>query len=264
VSTAELIFVAALLVLLPVSLFYYSKLARELLSPDHPRRDEPYRRGDAILASVLGGFFLMLVYVGLEVDEAVPTPASIMQGGVFYACLCLIVISFLVYRDINPAKAFGLGRVTRKTIPTALIWILLAYPIVTALSMLFVAFANELPDEQAPVKFLREQKDPANIALMIVFAVVIAPISEELLFRGYLYGVMKRYGGALASMLVSAMLFSAIHVHPGSFLALFGLAICLTLVYEHTGTLWAPIIMHAVFNAISVAFILAFPQAEVP
>jgi len=264
VPNAELLFVTALVVLSPLSLFCYGKLTRELLSPDHPRSTEPYRTADAILASVVGVFFLLLIYLGLEAGDVSPTPATILQGGIFYICVCFIILSFLICRDISPLKAFGLDRANAKTLAASLGWLLLAYPIVIGLSAVFLAFNGETPDEQAPVKFLREQTDPANIALMVVFAVVVAPVTEELLFRGYLYGVMKRYGGALSAALVSAMLFSAIHLHPASFLALFGLAICMTLVYEHTGTLWAPILMHATFNGVSVGFILLFPEIPSP
>ena len=89
---------------------------------------------------------------------------------------------------------------------------------------------------------------------------VIAPVAEELIFRGYIFGVLCRYVGKWWALLISAMVFAAIHAHIPSLAGLVALAITLTLVYEGTGSLWAAILMHSLFNAITVVFTLAWPD----
>ena len=70
--------------------------------------------------------------------------------------------------------------------------------------------------------------------LLIVTAILIAPISEELIFRGYIFGVLRRYAGPWWAMIISASIFAAIHAHIPSLAGLFVLAVALTLVYrEH-------------------------------
>ena len=89
-----------------------------------------------------------------------------------------------------------------------------------------------------------------------ISAVFVAPVLEEFIFRGYLYAVVRRYAGMTLGIIVNATLFAAIHTHLPSFGGLFALAVCLTLAYEWTGSIFVPITMHALFNAISVAQLL--------
>lgn len=96
----------------------------------------------------------------------------------------------------------------------------------------------------------------AVVALLTLFAVVVAPIFEEVLFRGLAYPVLKqRFGTGPALALVSGA-FALIHFHLPSTVPLFALAGALALAYELTGSLLASITMHALFNATSVAMLL--------
>jgi membrane protease YdiL (CAAX protease family) len=95
---------------------------------------------------------------------------------------------------------------------------------------------------------------------LIGTALVIAPVAEELIFRGYIFGLLCRYVGKWWALLISALFFAAIHAHIPSLAGLLALAITLSLVYEGTGSLWAPILMHSLFNAITVVFTLAWPD----
>jgi membrane protease YdiL (CAAX protease family) len=110
------------------------------------------------------------------------------------------------------------------------------------------------------VQFLLGKTTVAERAWAIGLAVVVAPVTEELIFRGYLYGVIKKYGGRLAGMLTSAVLFAAMHNNVPAILPLVVLAIGFTLAYELTGSLWTSITMHALFNLAPVVIILYFPE----
>ena len=105
---------------------------------------------------------------------------------------------------------------------------------------------------QDSVRALQKQDDAAFLVLMRFSAIVVAPICEEVIFRGYLYGVAKRYCGPVAAALCTALIFAAAHASLVALLplALFGLL--LAWLYERTGSLWAPIAAHACFNAATV------------
>jgi membrane protease YdiL (CAAX protease family) len=93
---------------------------------------------------------------------------------------------------------------------------------------------------------------------LIVFGVVlVAPIAEEIFFRGVVFNAWLREGGRRFAYIGSAALFAIIHVSLVSLLPIFLLGLALAWVYERSGfTLLAPMAMHATVNGISVALAL--------
>ncbi len=90
------------------------------------------------------------------------------------------------------------------------------------------------------------------LGLLVFFAVVIAPIFEEALFRGFAYPVLKQRFGVWRSLVIVSAVFAASHLHLPSVAPLFVFALGLGLSYELTGSLLVPITMHALFNAVMV------------
>lgn len=105
---------------------------------------------------------------------------------------------------------------------------------------------------QDTVKLLQKSEDPAVLALMAVAAVLVAPLAEEVVFRGYLYAAAKRFCGIAGSVLFSSLVFAAAHGNVVALLPLFVLAVLLCLIYEFTGSIWACISVHFLFNAATV------------
>lgn len=100
-----------------------------------------------------------------------------------------------------------------------------------------------------------------NEAVMIVCAVVLAPMVEETLMRGLVFGSIRRKSRILAYG-VSMLLFAAIHVWQFAILydwqqillaavAYLPAGIALGWTYEKANTIWAPILLHMTINAIS-------------
>src|SRR5438067_13690672 len=102
-----------------------------------------------------------------------------------------------------------------------------------------------------------------QLVIIILLATAVAPIAEEYILRFFLYGVIRRYLGRSIGLIVSALLFAAVHAHLPSFAPLFVLAACFTLAYEWSGSLLVSMTMHAIFNAISL-LVLAFPGTLQP
>ncbi len=84
---------------------------------------------------------------------------------------------------------------------------------------------------------------------MALAVVILAPVCEEIVFRGYIYGATKRFTDRFFACLFSSLLFAVAHYNINALLPLLFLAILLTVAYELTGSLWAPISIHALFNA---------------
>ncbi len=89
------------------------------------------------------------------------------------------------------------------------------------------------------------------LALLLV-AAGLGPLAEELLFRGLLYGWMRRHLGVLASASLSALLFAAVHAIPWLIPSFFAIGVVLALLYERSGSLWPAVVAHGSYNAINL------------
>lgn len=106
---------------------------------------------------------------------------------------------------------------------------------------------------QEAVQLLQESQDVLVIGLMAVAAVLVAPVAEEVVFRGYLYPASKRFCGPVGAVLFSSLIFAAAHGNVVALVPLFVLAVLLCAVFEFTGSLWACIAVHFLFNGATVA-----------
>jgi membrane protease YdiL (CAAX protease family) len=116
-----------------------------------------------------------------------------------------------------------------------------------------VSFLHDLvvhPTRQAIVgEFPRTA---AGIVLFVILAVVMAPLFEEVFFRGFLFRGFSSSWGWVTGACVSAAVFGLAHLQLDVFVPLFALGLALAWVYKRTGSLWTSIAFHALFNALSV------------
>ena len=103
------------------------------------------------------------------------------------------------------------------------------------------------------VDSVMQRGDPTVIVLAVV---LVAPIAEELFFRGVVYNAWEREYGTRVAVFGSAGLFAAIHGSLYLLLPIFTLGVALALVYRATRSLPAAILMHAGFNAVTVTITL--------
>ncbi len=125
--------------------------------------------------------------------------------------------------------------------------------------MLVLAFVNMLIAElvglsdAAPhpvVGMLLEDGDPMQLGALAVAVVIGAPLGEELIFRAFLYRALKQHTRVLVAAVISGVIFSLVHMSPAAFLPYMTLGIAFALVFEWTGSLWASIILHGLWNAV--------------
>lgn len=159
----------------------------------------------------------------------------------------------------------------------ALLSFVIAFPIVIFMNeafdvLLYYYFhIHELPDQLA-VRFLKMTfEHPRYFFLSIVTIVALAPMLEEVLFRGFLQSFIRQHLGSKSAILITALCFACFHYSPEQGLSnisivasLFALALFLGFVYERQGSLVASMTLHATFNAVSVLnlyFLGGFPKA---
>ncbi len=92
-----------------------------------------------------------------------------------------------------------------------------------------------------------------------VTLVIIAPLAEEGLFRGYLYGKLKKTNQIWIAIIVTSVTFGALHGAWNLAVDTFALSVILCLLRESTGSLWASILLHMTKNGIAFYFLFINP-----
>ena len=179
----------------------------------------------------------------------------------------LLVVSWsLVFRPNALAGLPSLpGRDPRGAIRAGLGWGVVAWIGASLLSYVAVVALEALgvdPEPQAAEQALAVI-DPL---LAVATIVILAPIAEELFFRGVVFNALFREGGRRWAYLGSSALFAVIHVSLVALVPIFVLGLALAWVYDKTGNLLAPIAMHTVVNGASVliSLLIRFDVIHVP
>ena len=90
--------------------------------------------------------------------------------------------------------------------------------------------------------------------VIILYAVLIAPVTEEILYRGILLSAVLRHGRPWRGVLLVSLFFGAMHLNATVFPALTLAGLFFADGYRRTGSLLTPIAMHVVFNASNLLF----------
>lgn len=113
---------------------------------------------------------------------------------------------------------------------------------------------------------LGKSASPWLTGVIVVSAIIVGPVFEELFFRGLLQTAlaagMSRAGwsgkpAVVIAVVVSSVLFTLVHGQLWMMPPIYFLSLCLGLSYERAGNLWTPIVIHACFNAVSTTQFLA-------
>lgn len=107
-------------------------------------------------------------------------------------------------------------------------------------------------EPQHLVEELLKSSTPSSHVIFIgVLAVLVAPVVEEILFRGILYPTLKRTGHPWLAAIGVSLFFGAFHMNLMSLLPLALFSMVLIFLYERTGNLLAPILAHGTFNLVN-------------
>jgi membrane protease YdiL (CAAX protease family) len=183
----------------------------------------------------------------------------ILAGALGFQGAALILISrFLREHELGWAEAFGFRNRPGRACWLGGACICLYLPAGMGLLALTVNIMTHLglkPEAQTAVQLLQEAGGwPAQL-LLAAIAIVLAPIAEEIIFRGILYPTIRQAGFPRAAWWGPSLFFAAIHLHLPSFLPLLLLALVLTWLYEQTDNLLAAIAAHSLFNAFNFAML---------
>lgn len=114
-------------------------------------------------------------------------------------------------------------------------------------------------EPQLVAKIIGTALEPQELLIIFLVTSFLAPFSEELYFRGFLYPALEYRMGRVPAMLVASAIFGVIHFDLIRFIPITLGGIWLTYLYEKTGSLYTSITAHAVWNAITTILILQLP-----
>jgi len=217
----------------------------------------------SIILSFLGGGTLIAVLhhfgvAGFKGEDGV--------GTILTATLCFhgVVLAgslpFLKYHETNWRAVLGLDN---SGLGGALGLAAMAFPVIVIVVMglqytcikILTHFHYPAADQEA-VDMILNAKSHALRIYLIIFAVGIAPVAEEFIFRGILFPFVKQLGYPRLAWLAPSLLFALIHASLPIFVPLFVFALGLTWLYATTGRLLTNILVHGLFNALNLILLL--------
>ncbi|HVP72599.1 MAG TPA: CPBP family intramembrane glutamic endopeptidase [Phycisphaerales bacterium] len=211
-----------------------------------------------LLAPLGSGLGMFLFGIKLPEGESAPPLAfedtAKLQLMAIAARLLGVVAFIMLLR-----RATRLQPDRRASLPSALALgaggLLLVWPLVTA-SISLAGWITGAPSDRIAHETLRELiQHPAQGwgAVMIVLVTAVVPVVEEVMYRGLLQESIRRAGAKpWPTIVLASIVFALAHVaavQPHALIGLFVFGLGLGWAYERTGRLWAPIAMHALFNA---------------
>ena len=243
-------------------------LGRKALADSLPRRNSmpPYLPLVPLLlwfgGVAMGVALVQKLTPGLQGWETKFRDHLIMSIG---AVVTIAAMMFLAHVHFaRGLKGFGLNiRTIVKDFFMAIVNLLATWPIMMAAITMTVFFVKlisgadyELQQHQQLEMIAEYPQLPLRI-MIVVLAVIIGPLLEEMLFRGFIQTSIRSFfnirNSAWPAIAASSVFFALMHADPGHWPALFVLGVCLGYSYEKSGSLFRPIFIHIFFNASSVA-----------
>ncbi|MGH2981799.1 MAG: lysostaphin resistance A-like protein, partial [Solirubrobacterales bacterium] len=206
-----------------------------------------------LLAGLLGALFVPLLVVPFDPDLE-STGGLLVAQTLFSAVL---VFAALRIASSEPAAAAGNAAALlglRRFRPSAFGWMALGLFSYYVFAVLYGALIVQ-PEQEDIARDLGLDTGPLAAVAVVLLIVGIAPVAEEVFFRGMLFGGLRRRLPTIAAALISAAVFGALHAPTGvsTVPPLIAFGFVLALLYERTGSLGPPIVAHAINNALALA-----------
>lgn len=204
---------------------------------------------------------------GVSSDPMTITTSTAIASGLFYLTLGMMVVCLLARRT-HLAEFFGLRwegwRWIFVIVPMFLIGIFLSAALIQMSGWHERVVQGFGSEQQKSVQLLMNSSEIPLLIALTISAVIIAPLAEELIFRGYIYPVAKRYSEKWFAAIFSAALFGVVHLNLLGLPMLILIGFVLVVLYEKTGSIWPCIFCHMAFNGFSIGMIFLARFLKLP
>ena len=253
-------------------------LPRRITLPEHREQvAAPAKYGALTIYSVFIGWLATQQSIGVIVQMALKDVHLLQQGAIVAgtATFLLYLITngpsllWVYFLALKPRAIKFLEGVRlrfkvdrngpfRLVVYGILTW-LAAVPCVVCAYLIAAKYLGSQGSNNPIVSVVMQAARTNNFAATIIFYATLgflAPVCEEILFRGFLYTALRRYWGILPSMLVSAVLFAGVHLDAGGFLPLLTLGMLFAFTLERTRSILPCMVAHGLWNSGTFTMVL--------
>jgi uncharacterized protein len=207
-----------------------------------------------LIVAVVGVGVIALIVELAGVNTVGDTPPGVTIGGTYVQDLALIGSALVLARLLDPPATPGKFGLRLTALRPAIGWTLVCWFAFFAFATVWgialgITEQDDLPDE------LGVDGSTAALVAVSVLVCVVAPIAEELFFRGFCFTALRRALGMLPAAALTGIIFGAIHLGGTDIefivpLMVFGFFLCL--LYVWTDSLLPCIVLHALNNALAL------------
>lgn len=202
----------------------------------------------SVLLYVVGVSLLGFWMVQMPADQTI---VRINVAGAANFAIGLVALLAAWFLRVRDWRAFGFRPASRKWLLISAALGVFAFGLIFIVEGIYFHFITE-PNTQADFE-AAAQGGMLSLMLLLFTGAVLGPIGEELVFRGVVASALDRYG-AWASVIGSAFIFAAVHGPSVIFVDAFVVGILLGIVFRRSGSIWAPILLHIVYNGLNLVY----------
>ena len=169
---------------------------------------------------------------------------------IFYLYGNISVVLLLLYYAFNLKNKFVLNK---KDIKRTLKYFVAFLPVIFIMSFLCKIMLFEYEEQKLVVEIKKNFNN--NLFFNFFLIIIVAPIIEEIVFRGLFYKTLKNFIPFVQASIISSLIFAIIHENILSLTILFLLSLYLTCIYERTNSILYPILTHSIFNFLNLLLI---------
>lgn len=198
----------------------------------------------------------------VPIDSLVrPSILQTLLATVVYALTIAIVISVpYIWKRKTSLEELGINRLPYWSDIGLSIVGFIIYSVLIAMVLAAVsAWIPAFPVDQAQDTGFKSLGSQTDNLLAFLTLVVLAPIAEETLFRGYLYGKLKSYVPAMWAAVATSLLFAIAHLQWNVGLDVFVLSMILCWLRSLTGSIWAGVLVHMIKNGLAYYLLFVSP-----
>lgn len=239
-------------------------------------KDEKYLNRGFIAGIILLFLFYMFIPLLLASNHSLFAKLMSMPKSLMILIVCFppplltIAAMLIIFKNSDRKKSFfeklGLNRwhIRNLWICLAVCIFMMGISAVTTIHFKKILDFLDIPTQQPAFLTLAMSCDPSAFVLLAIAAVIIAPISEEILFRRVIYGFIAARIGITGSIIFTSLLFAIIHDSFAQFPALFLLGVAFQLMYLHFHSLYPALLLHFLNNAAAVCGIIIVRVFDLP
>ncbi len=189
-----------------------------------------------------------------SIELAVMLTAGFLQG------ILIVVFVLLAVRVRKaPLAALGIGSINLRDIWSyGVLGGLGVYLLVTVIMAVIISFLPQPPQPQAVADLILNARGGVQIISLLLLVGVIAPVSEELLFRGFIYPALRSYFGVNWGITATACLFGLMHFDLIRFVPLAIGGACLNIFSERSNSIYPAIVAHSMWNTVAALLVIVF------